>query len=151
MFRIGGRWASLLAVVLGYAVGAAEPETPRILVLELRVTSAGVSLLGATNVVGTCKPVPDAAMGIEYQVKTGDRTVLRKGTMNNPLVHRMCFEDVPGSGTLKTTYVEVPEAYVVLRIPADEAAESISFLERLPAGSRAASSTPRQLGEISLK
>jgi hypothetical protein len=149
--RIGGRWASLLALVWGCIAGAAENEAPRMMILQFKVTPSGVSLVGTTNVVGRVKPQNDAPAGIEYQIRSADSVVLRRGTVVNPLVQRTCFEEVPGSGALVTKYVELPEADLVVRVPADEAASSVRFYERAASGSRAASSTPRLLGEISLK
>jgi hypothetical protein len=150
IFKNGGRWLCLLAVAWAGIAGAAENESPRMLVLEFRVTPGGVSLLAATNVVGRVKPQPDAPAGIEYQVRSADSVVLRRGTVNNPLLVRMCSEEVPGSGELSTQFVELPEAHLVVRVPADEAASSIRFYERAAAGTRAASSTPRLLGEVSV-
>lgn len=151
IFKNGGRWLGLLAVAWAGIAGAAENESPRMMVLEFKVTPGGVSLLAATNVVGRAKPQPDAPAGIEYQVRSADSEVLQRGTVNNPLVLRTCFEEVPGSGELSTKFVELPEAHLVVRVPANEAASSIRFYERAAVGSRAASSTPRLLGEISLK
>jgi hypothetical protein len=147
----GGRWLGLFAVALGCVAGAAENQAPRMRVLQFKVTSAGISLIGSTNVVGRCKPQPDAPVGIEYQVRSADSVVLRKATVSNPLVQRTCFEEVPGSGELTTKYVELPEADLVVRVPADAAASSIRFYEHAPAGSRVANSAPRLLAEISLK
>jgi hypothetical protein len=147
----GGRWLGIFAVAMGCVAGAAEKVAPRMMVLQFKVTPAGISLVGSTNVVGRCKPQPDAPVGIEYQVRSADSVVLRTATVSNPLVQRTCFEEVPGSGELTTKYVELPEADLVVRVPADEAASSIRFYEHPPAGSRVANSTPRLLAEISLK
>lgn len=149
--RTTGRWFSLMALVVGGMVSAQETKEPRMLVLELQVTAGGVSLLGSTNVAGHCKPQPDVASGIEYQVRSTDAAILRKGVVSNPLLRRFCSEETPGSGVIRTQFVEQEEGYVVIRVPADEAAAAIRFYERPPQDTRALSSTPRLLGEISLR
>lgn len=122
--------AVAFVLLLGFAArgNAAESETNRFVVLELKVTATEVSVVGATEVAGRSKPQP-ARSGVDFEIRTQDNVVLHSGQVANPRLQQFCIEASPGSGQMTNLTATLDEAYVTVRVPANSSAASIEFYE----------------------
>ena len=138
-------WLAALLASSGTA-RAAESETNRFVVLELKVTAAEVSIVAATEVAGQPKPQPKKA-GVDFEIRSRDNAVLRSGQIADPRLRSFCYEHPPGSGQMTNTTVTADEGHVTLRVPSDSTAASIEFFESRRPG-LSLQSTRRSLGKF---
>lgn len=119
-----------LAVACGvvFQGAAAESETNRFVVLELKVTAAEVTVIGATEVAGKPKAQP-AKAGVDYELRSVDNALLHSGQVADPRLQHFCYENPPGSGQMTNHTALLDEGYVTVRVPSDSSAGSIEFFE----------------------
>lgn len=97
--------------------------------LTLRVTSDTVTLTDWQSVPGKLKRLrrQRETSGLLYEAMAAGGEILWQGSVPNPLIQRFDYEDPDNPGVLKAKLVTRDSATVVIRLPADLAAKSISF------------------------
>jgi hypothetical protein len=128
----------LLLLAASTPAQAQTNTTPGILFLHLKVTNQVVSLVEANLRSGVLKPGPEAdgtALCCELVSEAG--TPLWKGSIADPTVRHLEYEDPANPGHLQHKIVRVDEAEFTLRVPALPEARRIDFF-KLPPGSAGA-------------
>jgi hypothetical protein len=103
---------------------------------------------------GVLKPQINAApVGVQYELVSEAGALLWKGTMPDPNVLHLEYDDPPGSGVLKRKTVVLPEAEFTVRVPVLPQAKRLDFyrLEAPASGATGEKSITRKLlGSLSL-
>ena len=148
----GSHWKlSLVAFLLMLAPAVPQTnDTPQILFLHLKVKGETISLQEATLVAGTLKPQREIQAGLEYELLSKTGHSLWKGTVHDPRVRRLEYEDPPGSGVLKAKIIRSDEAEFSLRVPVVSAADHLEFHSVEPGTNAQPFLVRKSLGRISL-
>ena len=151
-----GHRTVLLALLCLAGAWAAEAQTnqqPQILFLHLVVTNQAVSLVDSNLRPGVLKPGLEAdSTSLFYELVSEAGATLWKGSMADPSVRHLEYEDPANPGKLQRKSVQLDKAEFTLRVPFHQAAQRINFF-KLPSG---APGTARQevarisLGSITL-
>lgn len=97
--------------------------------LTLQVTTDTVTLISWQSVPGKLKRLRHQreTSGLLYEATAAGGEVLWQGSLPNPLIQRFEYEDPDNPGVLKSKLITRDSATVVIRLPADLAAQRISF------------------------
>ena len=155
--RMGYR-AVMLAFLFLLPAGAraAEAQTntqPHILFLHLKATKQAVSLVDSNLRPGALKPGLEAdATGLFYELVSEAGTTLWKGSMADPNVRHLEYEDSANPGILQSKTVPLDEAEMTIRVPFHPAARRINFFKLASGGPAVAQQevSRTSLGSITL-
>jgi len=115
-------------LLLGWGTPAAETnEQPGILFLQLKLKNKSISLVKTTTAPGVVKPPRVAETGIQYELLSATGELLWKGTIEDPAVRHVEYEDPPGSGKMKRKTIRLEETEFTLRVPLIAAAQRVEF------------------------
>jgi hypothetical protein len=148
--------AVILAFLLLAGARAAEAQTnpqPHILFLHLKVTNQAVSLVDSNLRPGVLKPGREAdSTGLFYELVSEAGTTIWKGSMADPNLRHLEYEDPANPGKLQRKRVQLDEAEFTLRVPFHQAARRINFFKLASSAAGAASqkSSRTSLGSITL-
>ena len=143
-FRFICRRAAILAFVFLLLAGGrtADAQTnpqPYILFLHLKVTRQAVSLVESNLRPGLLKPGLEAdTTGLSYELVSEAGTALWKGSMADPNLRHLEYEDPANPGKLLRKSVQLDEAEFTLRVPFHQAARRINFFRLATGGAGAA-------------
>jgi hypothetical protein len=126
----------LVLLLAGSPRAQAQTNTaPGILFLHLKVTNQVVSLVEVNLRPGVVKPGPEAdATALCCELVSEAGIPLWKGSIADPTVRHLEYEDPANPGQLQHKVVRVEEAEFTLRVPALPEARRIDFFKR-PSGS----------------
>lgn len=150
LFSMGAIALLILIVVAGAApmLRAEENTSPgEIVFLHLQIDSARVTLLDTRTVAGSLKiPRGDRVYrAVYFEAADKSGKVVYQGSIDDPLVKRLEYEDPDNPGKLKSKTVILDNAELTVRIPGNMNIESVSFY-RLGAGSDIASK--KEMGRL---
>ena len=115
------RWVTLLVALLAARlVGAAEEPVAGILFVNLKAKDGRFSFVSATNVPGVLKTHRGAQPQKDFQLvlEDADGKPLWTGSLADPLVQRLEYEDPARPGEILVKEVRLTEAEFSVRLPA---------------------------------
>jgi len=127
-----------VTLVIGVLAGgsmllAQTNAAPQIWFLHLKIRDQAVTLLDTSTRPGVLKRQLELApAGIRYELVSAAGTCLWKGTIPDPVVRHIEYEEPAGSGVLKRKSVAVNEAEFVVRIPVLPEAKRLNFYRLEP-------------------
>ncbi len=141
----------ILAFLLLANARAAEAQTntqPQILFLHLMLTNQVVSLVDSSLRPGMLKPGLEAdSTGLFYELVSEAGATLWKGSMADPSVRLLEYEDPANPGKLQRKRVPLEKAEFTLRVPFHQVARRITFFKLASNGPGAAQ---QEVSRISL-
>ena len=125
---------ALLGLAGGWRAFAQTNPSPQILFLHLVITNQTVSLVDSNLRPGLLKPTPEAdSTGLFYEQVSEAGAMLCKGSMADPSVHHLEFENPAKPGGLQRKTVQLDKVEFTLRVPFHAAARRVNFF-KLPVG-----------------
>ncbi len=121
----------LLLMFCSGPLQAGESDDTGIIFLQLHIDKDSISLIKSVVVPGVIKQ-PRAGSSyrdIYYEVESKTGSVIASGTVDNPLIRRVEYEDPDNPGALKTKVMEMSEADFVLRLNYSDDIEAVSFFK----------------------
>jgi hypothetical protein len=108
---------------------AEESGNAGIVFLRMYIDRDSISLIESIVVPGAFKQPRAGSISRDmyYEVESKDGTVVTSGTVDDPLVRRVEYEDPDNPGTLKSKVIELSEADFVLRLNYSDDIEFVSF------------------------
>lgn len=146
--------AALTALILGPSTVQSENKTSGgIAFLTVLLTHDSVQLTGWTITKGTLRQprTPTDRGNLEYEALSLSGDVVWKGSLSDPLVRRLEYEDPDNPGQLKAKIIKADTARFVVRIPADAVIDRITFyrVERRSEAGEKSAAVRRLLGSVS--
>lgn len=119
----------LLLMFCSGPLQAGKSINSEIIFLQLHIDKDSISLIKSVVVPGAIKQprVGSISKDIYYEVESKTGSVITSGTVDNPLIRRVEYEDPDNPGTLKTKVIELSEADFVLRLNYSDDIEAVSF------------------------
>jgi hypothetical protein len=117
---LAGEWAAV----------AQTNQQPSILFLHLVVTNQAISLVDSNLRPGVLKPGLEAdSTGLFYELVSEAGATLWKGSMADPSVRHLEYEDPANPGKLQRKSVKLDKAEFTLRVPFHQSARRINFFK----------------------
>ena len=115
--------------------------------LQFRTDGEKISLVDSRVVPGSLKRarLPELNREITYEVGAKTSGIVFEGSLANPLVKRLEYEDPDNPGQLKSKTIELTEAEFTLRIPYREEIDHITFYRTEPSDQAEGKSTVRTI------
>jgi hypothetical protein len=148
-----GLLAGLLAAAMTVPAQAEDTSEAKIVFVRLHMTENGVSLVGTTTVPGVLKErrAQYSCGDVQYEVASKDGSILSSGSMDNPLVKRLEYEDPDHPGQLKRKTVQLTEADFVIRLRYNHQADHLSLYKaEKPSGGMPRTASRRLIGTVVL-
>ena len=148
-----GVMVALFSLAGAWAVEAQTNARPQILFLHLIVTNQAVSLVDSNLRPGVLKPGLEAdSTGLFFELISEAGTALWKGSMADPSVRHLEYEDPANPDRLLHKSVQLDKAEFTLRVPFHEQARRINFFKLSAGGPGAAqqAASRTSLGSITL-
>jgi hypothetical protein len=121
---------ALLALAGAWVTEAQTNKQPQILFLHLVVTNQAVSLVDSNLRPGVLKPGLEAdSTGLFYELVSEAGATLWKGSMADPSVRHLEYEDPANPGKLQRKSVQLDKVEFTLRMPFHQAARRINFFK----------------------
>lgn len=143
-------WLAWVLGIFGLNLQGETSPGPQILFLRLRLADGVITLTSRSVQPGRLKTPRSAPRGhlLSYEVKSATGLILRKSAMNHPGFVTVEAPDADEPGQLVRKQIKREPAEFVLRLPFDEAADTIEFYEQETSG--AVRSERKFRGKISL-
>ena len=143
----------LLLMFCSCPLQAGESGTAGIIFLQLHIDKDSISLIESITVPGTLKQPRAGSISrdIYYEVESKTGSVITSGTVDDPLIRRVEYEDPDNPDLLITKVIELSEADFVLRLDFKDDIESVSFY-KLTSNRNDSSEKPSQefLGRVTV-
>lgn len=119
---------AMLCLAGAWAAVAQTNQQPQILFLHLVVKNQTVSLVDFNLRPGVLKPGLEAdSTGLFYELVSEAGATLWKGSMADPSVRHLEYEDPANPGKLQRKSVQLDKAEFTLRVPFHQAARRVDF------------------------
>jgi hypothetical protein len=144
---------TLLCLAGGWTALAQTNPPPQILFLHLVISNQVVSLVDSNLRPGVLKPAPEAdSTGLFYELVSEAGALLWNGSMADPGVRHLEFENPANPGELQRKTVQLDRPEFTLRVPFHPKARRVNFfkLSAGPPGSVQPAVTRASLGSITL-